>query len=44
MKGCHDERMVSRCFEGFEVVVVVVCSDDGFVWMGKVQKWEKQMM
>ena len=33
------------CFEGFEVVVVVVvCSEDGIVWMGKVQKWEQQMM
>ena len=27
-----------------EVLVVVVCSEDGIVWMGKVQKWEQQMM
>ena len=32
------------CCEGFEVVVVVVCGGDGIVWMGKVQKWEQQMM
>ena len=32
------------CFERFEVVVVVVCREDGIVWMGKVQKWEQQMM
>ena len=32
------------CFEGFEVVVVVVCNEDGIVWMGKVQKLEQQMM
>ena len=24
--------------------MVVVCSEDGIVWMGKVQKWEQQMM
>ena len=36
--------MVSMCFEGFEVVVMVVCNEDGIIWMGKVQKREQQMM
>ena len=44
VKSCHDEKMVSMCLEVLEVVVVVVCSEDGIVWMGKVQKWEQQMM
>ena len=35
----------SQCVvKGSKVVVVVVCSEDGIVWMGKVQKWEQQMM
>ncbi len=38
------KRRCCMCLEGLEVVVVVVCSEDGIVWMGKVQKWEQQMM